>query len=176
MARHDKFLPYKIIFENFSFSIYPKWRRQSESCSWQGGPAPHMWRWFLFPKTAAAGGKTRWRGTLPGCGCPSPENTSAGSVAWSAPTNLRTAGLRQPGVQTGFCEGWLQEGCNWWLTGDRYRLLRSGKSRWGWARWGGILRWDRGEPTDQSVGLGGSAGKLWEQKVVLTVENGEGTK
>lgn len=147
------------------------WRRQSEQWSWQGGPAPHRWRWSLCPKTVSAGEKTRWRGTLPGCGCPSTGNTLAGAAACSAPTNLRTARLRQPGVQTGYYEGWRQEGCSWWLTGDRYQLLCSGRSKWGWACWGGIPRWDTGEPTGQSVGLGESGGRFWEQKVGLVAAN-----
>lgn len=91
--------------------------------------------------------------------------------ALSSPTNLRTAGLRLLGVLRGYHEGRLQEGCNWWLTGDRYRLLRSGSSRRGLARWGGIPWWDRGEPADQSVGPAEFVGKFWEQKVALAVSD-----
>lgn len=147
--------------------IYPKWRRQSEPCSWRGGPAPHMWRWSLCPKIVSLGGQTRWRGTLPGCRCPSPGNTVAGSEAASPTTNLRTAGLRQQGVRRGYRQGWLQEGCNWWLTGDRYWPLCSGRSTWGLACWVWTPRWDRGEPTGRSVGPGESGGIFWEQREVL---------
>ncbi len=142
---------------------------RSEPCSWQGGPVPHMWKWFLCEASVSVGGETRWWGTRPGCSCPSPGNTLAASEAWSSPTNLRTAGLRQPGAQKGYHQGSVQEGCNWWLTGDRYRPLCSGRSRWGSALWGGILQWDREEPTDQCVGLEESGGTFWEQKVVLAV-------
>lgn len=144
----------------FSVFIHPKWREQSGPCSWQGGPAPSMWKWFLFPRTVSVGGKTHWRGTRLGCVCQSSRNTLAGLEALSSPTSLRTAGLRQLGVLKGYREGWLQEGCNWGLTGDRYRLLRSGSSRGGLARWGGVLWWDRGEPTDQSVGPAEFVGKF----------------
>jgi len=152
------------------FFVYPKWRRRSEPWSWQGGPAPRRWRWSPLPKSPSAGGQPRWRDTLPRCGCPSPGNTLSGLLAWSSPTNQRTARLGQPGVQTGYHEGWAQEGCNWWWIGDRYWPLRSGRSRWGWARWGETPQWDRREPTDQSEGRGGSGGKSWEQKVVLEEE------
>lgn len=53
------------------------------------------------------------------------ENNCAASEAANQPSSPRTAGLLQLAAQDGWHEERLSEGCNLWLTGDRYLLLCS---------------------------------------------------
>lgn len=76
------------------------------------------------------------------------ENNSAGSEAPSRPSSPRTAGLQRLATRDEWREERLSEGCNSWLTGDRYLPLRSTASSRGPACWGGSSQWDKEEPSD----------------------------